>query len=185
MSAKRAITGAALIGCVVLVAGCGGSPSSTGAGSSASKASAQGPYAYSRCIREHGVTNFPDPHVVTHAGATSVSQMIPQSVAASPAFKSAQKACQHLQPSAQNGPGPDEGQQHKEVLLAFARCLRGHGVSDFPDPNGQGRLTLTMISAAGVDLHAPNFLTAARACVGVTHGAITMAQVAQAISGPH
>jgi hypothetical protein len=58
-------------------------------------------------------------------------------------------------------------------------------MSDFPDPNAQGQLTLQMIGAAGVDLKAPSFLTAAKACVGVTHGQITLGLVAQAINGPH
>jgi hypothetical protein len=63
--------------------------------------------------------------------------------------------------------------------------LRSHGISDFPDPNVQGQLTLQMIRAAGVDLHAPSLLSAAKACVGVTHGAITIAAVVRAINGPH
>ncbi len=54
----------------------------------------------------------------------------------------------------------------------------------FPDPTAQGQLTLAMIHAAGVDLQAPSLLTAAKACVGVTHGAITLAQVEQAIHHP-
>jgi hypothetical protein len=49
------------------------------------------------------------------------------------------------------------------------------------DPTAQGQLTLQMVHAAGDDLQAPSFLTAARACVGVTHGAITLADVQQAI----
>jgi hypothetical protein len=51
--------------------------------------------------------------------------------------------------------------------------MRDHGISDFPDPTSQGRLNLQMVSAAGVDIHAPNFLPAGNACVGVTHGATT------------
>jgi hypothetical protein len=42
-----------------------------------------------------------------------------------------------------------------------------------------------MISAAGVDIHAHSFFNAAKACVGVTHGMITIAQVEAAISGRH
>jgi hypothetical protein len=179
------ITGAVLIACTTLTAGCGGSPSSTGTRSSASQASVQGPYAYARCMRAHGLSNFPDPHVVSHDGQTSVSQMLPQSAAAAPAFKSAQKACQHFQPTPQSGPGPGDQQHHKQVLLAFARCLRAHGLTGFPDPNAQGQLTLAMINAAGVDIHGPGFFTAAKACVGATHGAITLAQVAQAARGNH
>jgi hypothetical protein len=42
-----------------------------------------------------------------------------------------------------------------------------------------------MISAAGVDVKAPSFFTAGKACVGVTHGEIPLAAVARAINGPH
>lgn len=64
-------------------------------------------------------------------------------------------------------------------------ALLHHGLPNFPDPASDGRLTLAMIRAAGVDLHAPGFLTAAKACIGVTHGAITPAEVLQAVNGPH
>jgi hypothetical protein len=69
--------------------------------------------------------------------------------------------------------------------LAFARCLRRHGLARFPDPNSQGQITRQMISAAGIDLHQPAVLSAAKACVGVTHGVITQADVDRAINGPH
>jgi hypothetical protein len=69
-------------------------------------------------------------------------------------------------------------------VLAFARCLRSHGVPDFPDPTSQGRLTVEMVTAAGVDLHAPVVLTAAKVCLPTAHGAITGADVARAVNGP-
>jgi hypothetical protein len=87
-------------------------------------------------------------------------------------------------PAQQNGGSNDQG-PHKQVLLAFAHCLRGHGIIGFPDPTAKGELSLEMINAAGVDIHAHSFFNAAKACVGVTHGAITMAQVSTAISGRH
>lgn len=40
-----------------------------------------------------------------------------------------------------------------------------------------------MIQQAGVDLHAPDVLPAARACIGVTHGAVTWANVERAVNG--
>jgi hypothetical protein len=137
-------------------------------------------------MHEHGVGNFPDPQVTTTpgGGSASIKQVMPASVAASPAFKSAQKACAALEPGPGSG-GPNDRGPHKQVLLAFARCLRANGVGDFPDPNAQGQLTLSMIQSAGVDLHAPSLISAARRCVGVTHGAITMAQVAAAVNGRH
>ena len=135
-------------------------------------------------MRQHGVAGFPDPQVTTTPGGASIRQVAPQSAVDSPAFKNAQKACGAILPGPQSGGHGDHG-PGKQVLLSFARCLRAHGVSGFPDPNAQGRLTIEMIRAAGVDLHAPGVFPAARACIGVTHGAITLGQVAQAINGPH
>ncbi len=136
-------------------------------------------------MRQHGVADFPDPQVTATAGSVSIRQVAPQSAVSSPAFQTSQKACRGILPGPQNGRQVDHGGPKKQTLLAFARCLRAHGVNGFPDPNAQGQLTLEMIRTAGVDLHAPGILTAGRACLGVTHGAITMAQLAQAVNGSH
>lgn len=132
-------------------------------------------------MRSHGVSGFPDPVVKTTSTSASVSQVAPASVASSPAYKSADKACAHLQNAAQSS-GQASGGPSKSVLLAFARCLRAHGIKNFPDPSGQGRLSLTTISAAGVNVHTPAFFKAGRECVAVTHGAITVAQVAALVN---
>lgn len=171
-----------LVTAVVPVSACGaGSPPTPAA--QAAKGPARQAFAYARCIRVHGVPGFPDPRVVTSPGRTAISQAVPASVGLSPKFAAAQKACRGIMPGPQNSSG-DQGPR-KQVLLAFARCLRGNGISDFPDPNPRGRLTLQMVSAAGVDVRAPMFFAAARKCVGVTHGEITMAEVAAAANGPH
>jgi len=137
-------------------------------------------------MRDHGVTNFPDPQVTTTpgGGGGSIRQAAPAGAGRSPKFQAAQHACQGILPAPGSGGSGNQGPS-KQVFLAFARCLRSHGVSDFPDPNAQGQLTLQMIDAAGVDLKAPSFLTAGKACVGVTHGQITLAMLVQAIDGPH
>ena len=127
---------------------------------------------------------FPDPQVVTTPGSVGIRQAVPAAAGLSPAFTAAQKACRGVMPAPGNGGARDQG-PHKQVLLAFAHCLRAHGVNGFPDPNANGQLTTEMISAAGVDIHTPGFFNAAKACVGATHGAITMAQVATAINGHH
>jgi hypothetical protein len=67
--------------------------------------------------------------------------------------------------------------------LAFASCMRAHGFRSFPDPNSSGQLTHQMLAAAGVDVHQPAALQAADACVSVTHGLITKADVARFIAG--
>lgn len=124
---------------------------------------------------------FPDPQVNTTSGSAEIRQGVPAAAGLSPKFRTAQKACRSILPAMGNGGGHDQG-PNKQALLAFAHCLRGHGVTGFPDPNTSGQLTGEMISAAGVDIHTPNFFKAAKACVGVTHGAITVAQVVSAIN---
>lgn len=172
----------ALIG-GALIAGCG-SAAPTPSAPSAPLNPGQAAFAYARCMRAHGVSDFPDPQVTTTAGSTAIRQALPASAAAAPAFKTAQGACERLQPGRGSG-GPGSSGPGKQIFLAFARCLRAHGLVDFPDPNAEGRLTLQMISAAGVDVRASNFLTAGKACIGVTHGAITPAQLAAVASGQH
>jgi hypothetical protein len=177
----KAVTALAAAATVALLAaGCGSSSNNPPASGNASENPAQAAYRFASCMRSHGVANFPEPHVSSHNGSTAVSIAIvgPQS---SPSFKSALNSCHGILPGAQND-SPAQQRQHEQDLLAFAKCLRTHGLTDFPDPNTHGQLTREMISAAGIDLHQPAVLTAARSCVGVTHGAITMAMVQQAIN---
>jgi len=141
-------------------------------------------YKHAECMRRHGVPNFPNPQIVNTPTEHGIRQSLPAGIAESPQFKTAQNACKGILPEPHNGgPGGNSGEQrvHTQTLLAFTRCLRSHGVQGFPDPNAEGQLSLTTIRAAGVDLQAPSFLAAAKACVGVTHGAITLAQVEQAV----
>lgn len=163
-------------------AGCGsgGPPASTGQASNNPRAAA---YRYADCIRSHGVSDFPDPRVHINGTQVSVIQGVPPSAAASPRFKSAERACQGIIPAPRNTTSDQPG--HRAALLAFARCMRDHGVSGFPDPNPQGQITPGMLSAAGVDLRARQFVRAALGCVSVTHGLITAADVQAATSGAH
>jgi hypothetical protein len=173
----------AIITVALLATACGSSPGS--AGTHRAQNSTDAPFRFAACMRDHGVTSFPDPQVTTTPGGNGVGvkMAVPASAAQSPMFKAAQKACQGILPapgSASERHGPS-----KQILLAFAQCLRSHGVSSFPDPGPQGQLTSEMISAAGVNIKAPALFAAAKACLGVTHGAITLADVEHAIKGPH
>jgi hypothetical protein len=78
-------------------------------------------------MRSHGVPNFPDPR--PNGGVVIPSNIDPNS----PAFVSAQKACNKLVPSAA-GPGSRTSESRKLELLALAKCIRRHGVPNFPDP---------------------------------------------------
>jgi len=182
----------AAAGAALLLAGCGSSNNNNTTGSGQQQPSQNivaDAYRYSACMRSHGVPSFPDPHVVANTPTKQAIGIhpLPQSIASSPQFKAAQEACKGIMPAPGNASAKErteEGRARAQYLLAFAQCLRSHGVQGFPDPTAQGQLTLAMIHAAGVDLQAPSVLTAAQACVGVTHGAITLAQVEQAIHHP-
>jgi hypothetical protein len=130
------------------------------------------------------VPAFPDPQVSTTPGSVAIRQGVPAAAGLSPKFRAAQKACRSIMPAPRKGGGRDQG-PNKQALLAFAHCLRAHGATGFPDPNASGQLTTEMIKAAGVDIHTRSFFDTAKACVGVTHGAITMALVQMAINGHH
>jgi hypothetical protein len=140
-------------GLALLVAACGTSASSTGsdgssnAGGSASSPSAVG---YSRCMRSHGVPNFPDPD--SSGALPKVSAQL-LGVSGS-ALQAAEEVCQRLYPK--NGGSLVRSlrqceetsecpqamvQQVTTQLRKFAQCMRTHGVPNWPDPtiDSQGR----------------------------------------------
>lgn len=109
------------------LAGCGstGAPSGTvtNAGSPSGKSPDQA-LQFARCMRAHGVSNFPDPN--------GNGIQITQAIAQSPAFKTAQTACKQYLPN--GGVPPTTAPGERAAALAFAKCMRTHGVPDFPDP---------------------------------------------------
>jgi len=170
---------AAIASVALLVAGCGSSSApSSGTGSPASFAAAA--FKYSRCMRDHGLASFPDPAMTDHDGQQVAYLTATIPLDPSPAFKRAQTACRGILPTPSNVSPTQLAQQHhkrEQQLVAFAKCLRGHGITDFPDPTSQGQLTLAMVNAAGVDLQATAVLTAAKTCLGTTDGANTAVDV--------
>ena len=138
---------------------------------------------YAECMRAHGLSGFPDPVVSTSGNSTRIAMMAPKSVMSQPHARQAIKACSSILPTP--NPAQMAQEQHRRELgmLAFARCIRGRGVKDFPDPTAQGQLTLQMLATAGVDVHAPDVIAAARACVSSSEGVVTGADVARATQG--
>jgi hypothetical protein len=139
---------------------------------------------FAGCMRSHGVSNFPD-STAPGGGPKWNFDDIPGVNPSSPSFQAADTACRHLLP----GGGPNAAvqaqrqRQERAGLLAFAQCMRRHGLTRFPDPNSQGELTRQMGTAAGIDVHAPSFAADAKACAPASHGTVTPADVARATSG--
>jgi hypothetical protein len=175
----------------VTVAGCGGGSSTPGVAtisttamsspSAAAGTQAPGLLAYASCMRAHGVPNFPDPG----SGAGNEKQAVVSALrgVSNSQVVAAQTACLHLQPHGGGQPTPAQVTQHLTDLLAFARCMRTHGIANFPDPTSSGQVTHEMLASAGVSLHQAGVLQDADACVGVTHGALTKAAVARFAAG--
>jgi hypothetical protein len=103
--------------------------------STAQSASDSGPLAFAKCMRANGVPNFPDPN----AGGRARFPLPTGSDPAAPAFKTAQAKCQKLVGGPVGGPFSPGATTHPSTqtlakLLKIARCMRQHGVPQFPDP---------------------------------------------------
>jgi hypothetical protein len=113
------------------------------------------PQTFSACMRSHGVPNFPDANTEGSTQAAGIDET-------SPAFRKAYHSCRGLQRG---------GRRHEQStpelqrqLLAFAKCMRSHGVHTFPDPifHPDGRVEI----GAPQDPNSPSFIAAANACRG-------------------
>ena len=117
---------------------------------------------YARCMREHGV-DFPDPvnGRFEFRGTRRDEGKLEQ----------AQEACRSILERV-GPPQLDEQQQAelREAALAFARCMREHGV-DMPDPTfrDDGGMLQTLPEGAEND---PKFEDAQRACEGIMDDAL-------------
>ena len=122
-------------GCALALAGCGFTGNSSEAASSGgpeSPAVAADFLKFSQCMRSHGVPNFPDPtgHGIQLSPGSGLDP-------ASPAFQSARKTCNKLLPGggAKSAAPPPPSASDLRAALAWARCVRKHGVPNFPDPS--------------------------------------------------
>jgi hypothetical protein len=161
---------AALLGLAVAAAACSSGPSTPGVAGSgtgattttAASAANQGmptltpaqradQLAYSECMRAHGVSDFPDPdsqgRILIQGAASGIDPK-------SPTYQNAQKACQSKQPK----PTPAQQAQAMAYALRVARCMRAHGIKDYPDPSSGsgGRISINLNNSPGSDLNPNN-----------------------------
>lgn len=123
---KRNVWGSlAVVSCALALAACGSSPKPGSATGSRPHSRA---LEFANCMRAHGVPSFPDP-----SGQGGGINLDGSGInAQSPAFESAQRACARLAPGHVGGVQATESQFLAAVR--FAKCMRVHGFSDFPDP---------------------------------------------------
>ena len=159
-AARIAAAVIASVGLVLVAAACSGRPSSTGSGGSSAGGSAGSPsaIAYSACMRSHGVPDYPDPDSSGQLPKGDAQQF---GVSTSQ-YQAAQQACQHLLPAGgslhqteyqcmQNSDCPPAMVQ--QMLIAdrkLARCMRSHGLPNFPDPTTDSNGPVFNITNAGI-----------------------------------
>jgi hypothetical protein len=193
-----AVLAAALIALGVLVAGCGGnsptggvaslsshvsktsttSSTATGSpGSGSASSSASSPHsqavAYSGCMREHGVANFPEPQISTSGNEVKVAMRVTPGITGNPHFQSAEKACSKLlHEGGPGGPGSNHqiSPQEQSQYLKAAACIRSHGIPNFPDPTFSGGGV--HIAHQGLNESSPAFKAAVQACESLIPGGV-------------
>jgi hypothetical protein len=164
----------AVLALTLAVAACGGGGNTNGVASlgGANKPTAtttakpssrqdkmQAALAFARCMRQHGI-DMPDPKFNGNGISQEFTARRGSNGPASPTFKAAQQACNKYLPNGgqPTKPNPQEQQQ----MLAFARCMRQHGI-DVPDPGANGGIEVKGRPGT-VNPDSPTFKAAERAC---------------------
>jgi hypothetical protein len=143
---RLSVFAGALTGLGLLASGCSGSAGTHIARLSTSTTQSSSPnggspygtaLAFARCMRSHGVPLWPEPG---SNGSFDQSPLTPSQLGVGKSqITSAEQACRSLLPA------HTVTTQQPHVLaqaLRFSRCMRTHGLTDFPDPDGNGAITI-------------------------------------------
>jgi hypothetical protein len=134
----------------------GSGPTTTAAGASGSPAGGATPLAqglaYSKCLRSHGVPNWPDP-VLTPSGGYGyrTTGVDPKSAV----FLEAQQACKALIPQWWSSTGQQLTPAQQQAWLNWAKCIRSHGVPNLPDPTFPGGGAVQISGGGGASFPVP------------------------------
>ncbi|MER5753714.1 hypothetical protein [Streptomyces sp. NPDC002088] len=128
-------------------------PSATTADGTAGGSQAS-PIKYSRCMREQGLTWYPDPQA---DGGLSVS--VPDGTDPKK-LEAAETACKKYYPGGgKSGKAPAED---IAKIQKAAKCMREHGVTNYPDPDANGNLHID--EKLGIDNDDPTVKKAQQEC---------------------
>jgi hypothetical protein len=153
---------------VVGLAACSGGPASTPAAGGGTSRVSTDVLKFSQCMRAHGITGFPDPVPAPGGGysirvrASPGSNLNPHS----PQFQAARSSCKKYTPFG-NLTAAQKAAANVRALR-YSQCMRSHGITSYPDPNGQG--TIVVNAGGGIDPTSPQFEKAQKACQGLSNG---------------
>ncbi len=147
------------------IAACGSSNSSDPP-ASASAQRAEAAVKFSKCMREHGVKNFPSPSV-SGGHVTLQVKAGPGGIDVAPAtMEAAQKACAHYQQALFPKLTPQQKIERQEQIQKFARCMREHGlhIETSTAGGGFGIHIKSGTGTSGANPFSPAFRKAQEAC---------------------
>ena len=127
---------------------------------------------FAECMREHGV-DMPDPSFEEGGGAVVIGGPAggdagPPSEAEMEEVEAAQEACEPILEEVEGQMpeiDPEQQAEMQDQALAFAECMREHGI-DVPDPEfgDDGRITQSIGGPGGPDFSDDDFQDAQEAC---------------------
>jgi hypothetical protein len=136
-----------IVGLLLLagLAGCsarGGSPAATGTAGPQDVAAIAREWV--RCVRANGAQNLPDPQIDSDG-----RPHFPEGTPEPPdrALRACQPIVERLPPAARGDDERTRPPAGMQLLLGFARCMRDHGLTDFPDPRADGVFPLVGTNA--------------------------------------
>ena len=169
--ARLLTAAAAALAAATMIAACGSStPNSSHSPASRASNRTSSTLAFSKCMRASGVPSFPDlsNNGMRIDGSGQTISVNGVSVNA-PAFLTARQKCQRYMPHTQTSQA--QSAQQTQRGLQFARCMRSHGVPNFPDPKIiTGPAGNQQAYLPGVNLQAPAVQAAEKACGGGPKG---------------
>ena len=115
--------------------------------------------AYAQCMQSHGIKNFPEPN---SSGQLTVTKGESLPDTSSPQFQAAATVCRSLHPAGV-APNPAQAALHLQQDIAYAKCMRSHGLTNFPDPDPN---TGDSFNLQGIDVNSPQVQSANKACGG-------------------
>ena len=131
LARSRRLVAVAVVAVGGACAGCGGSASRSSPAAAAHRNAAAAWHQVVLCARAHGMPGLPDPQINSSGKAIFPNGLtVPERT---------RQACQatfnRLIPNAQN---TEPTRAQLAALLRFARCMRSHGIPDWPDPRPDG-----------------------------------------------
>jgi len=168
---RAAVVTAAAAGIGLLAAACGGSSSQTN--SFAPGATYTQALAFTKCMRSHGVPQFPAPDGQGNFNNAQIQALENDNSQAENAIHE----CRSVLPNAGTGLTSEQIQQIQQTNLRnavkAAHCMRAHGIENFPDPAGTTQASgvnwqpvTSAEQAGGFDQNSPSYEAAFMACNG-------------------